>query len=587
MHRHAVWAPQAQHVSLVTAPDTDGQTVEPLTQSAGGWWRHDGPGSSHGTDYFFIIDDGPPTPDPRSCWQPYGVHHASRVFDAQQHTWADHDWRGPRGGAGMTGGVLYELHIGTFTPHGTFDAAIERLNHLVNLGVDAVEIMPVASFDGRWGWGYDGVHPRAVHEPYGGPIAFQRFVDACHQRGLGVCLDVVYNHLGPSGNYLSRYGPYFTDRYETPWGPGLNLDGVGSLAVRRWLIDGALRWFRDFHVDALRLDAVHELKDRSETHVLVQLAEETQVLAAALGRPLELIAESDLNDPRMIEPTAHEGVGINAQWADDVHHAIHAALTGERQGYYVDFGSLPVLAHVLTRVFRHDGCWSTFREHHWGHPVDPAKHHGHQFVVALQTHDQIGNRARGDRFGHLVTAGQQAIGAALILTSAFTPMLFMGEEWQASTRWQYFTDFPDQELGRLVTQGRQREFSRHGWGLEVPDPQDTATRDRSVLRWEELQHGNHTRMLRWYHDLIALRRKRSELANSDLTTIDVQYDVDQEWIVIHRDTLRVVVNLSATAQDIPLTEEPTDVLLCWDPATTSLRDKAVHLGPHTTAIVAT
>ncbi|MGL5858761.1 MAG: malto-oligosyltrehalose trehalohydrolase [Angustibacter sp.] len=619
MHRHAVWAPKAGRVDLVTAPGTPHETTEPLARSAGGWWRHDGPWAEHGTDYGFRLDGGDVTPDPRSAWQPVGVHGPSRVFDPEQHHWQDDGWRGVGHGAGLLGSVVYELHIGTFTDAGTLDAAVERLDHLVALGADVVELMPVAAFDGRWGWGYDGVHPSAVHEPYGGPAALQRFVDACHQRGLAVCLDVVYNHLGPSGNYLDRYGPYFTGAH-TPWGPGLNLDGDGNLAVRRWLIDGALRWFRDFHVDALRLDAVHELRDSSATHVLAQLADETRLLSQALGRPLELIAESDLNDPRMVEPTTQDGLGVQAQWADDVHHALHATLTGERQGYYVDFGPLSVLAHVLTRVFRHDGGWSTFRGRDWGRPVDPERHDGHRFVAYLQTHDQVGNRARGDRLSHLATPAQQAIGAALVMTSPFTPMIFMGEEWAASTPWQYFTDFADLQLGRAVSEGRRREFAAHGWEAadghddplgegtmedgqvargapgdenfggstdDVPDPQDPATRHRSVLQWDERRNGDHAWMLQWYHDLIALRRKRPELRSGDLAEITVRYDEDGGWLVVRRDRLRVVANLADQPQEVPLDAEPIDAVLCWDPASTTLRDRSVALGTHGVAILTT
>jgi maltooligosyltrehalose trehalohydrolase len=586
MHRFAVWAPRADRVDLVTHPGTPAETVEPMAHSEGGWWRHDGPWPEHGTSYAFRVDGGDLTPDPRSAWQPDGVHGPSRVFDPELHVWGDQRWAGPRGGRGAIGGVVYELHVGTFTDEGTLDAAVVHLDHLVQLGVDVVEIMPVAAFPGQWGWGYDGVHPYAVHEPYGGPAALQRFVDAAHSRGLGVCLDVVYNHLGPSGNYLSTFGPYFTDDHQTPWGQGLNLDGDGNMAVRRWVIDNAMRWFRDFHVDALRLDAVHELRDDSPTHVLAQLSDETRMLASALGRPLDLIAESDRNDPRTVEPTATDGLGMSAQWDDDLHHALHSTLTGEQQGYYVDFGSLPVLAKTLTGVFLHDGAFSTFRGRSWGAPVDPDRHDGRQFLGYLQTHDQVGNRATGDRIGTLATSGQQAIGAALVMTSALSPMVFMGEEWAASTPWQYFTDFDEPELAAAVRDGRRREFAEHGWSQDsVPDPQDRATRDRSVLRWDERRHGDHVRMLDWYHALIALRRKESALNDGVLSSVSVRFDEDAEWLLVGRHDLRVAVNLSGTAQSVPVDGEPIDALLAWDPATTSLQDDAVRLGPHSVAVL--
>jgi maltooligosyltrehalose trehalohydrolase len=552
MHCFAVWAPTANSVDLELVTPDGGRTLA-MERSEGGWWRSSGLTPEHGWDYAYRVDGGDPTPDPRSGWLPAGVDGPSRVFEASRHAWQDAGWRGPQQGRGTLGGVVYELHVGTFTPDGTLDAAVEHLDDLVDVGVDVVELLPLAAFPGRHGWGYDGVQPYAVHEPYGGPAALQRFVDACHARGLGVCLDVVYNHLGPSGNYLSRFGPYFTDKHSTPWGQAINLDDEGSPAVRRWVIDNALRWFRDFHVDALRLDAVHELKDDSPTHLLAQLADETAALSDALGRPLALIAESDLNDPRMVEPTSEGGLGMSAQWDDDVHHALHANLTGERQGYYEDFGGLPVLAKTLTRAFLHDGGWSAFRGREWGAPVDPARHDGRRFLGYLQTHDQVGNRATGERISALLDPGQQAIGAALYLTSAFTPMIFMGEEWAASTPWQYFTDFSDAALGEAVSNGRRSEFAAHGWDAEdVPDPQDPATRDRSVLRWSERGHNGHARMLGWYRDLIALRRRTPELTDGRLDAVEVSYDEDARWLVLARGELRVACNLADQAQTVPL-----------------------------------
>ncbi len=556
-----------------------------MVESTGGWWRLDGSGPTHGTDYGYRVDAGGLTPDPRSAWQPTGVHGPSRVFDPELFTWSDAKWPGPRNGQGALGGVLYELHVGTFTAEGTLRSAIGRLAELAALGVDLVQLMPLSPFEEVAGWGYDGVHAYGVHEPYGGPVALQEFVDAAHTQGLGVGLDVVYNHLGPSGNYLARYGPYFTDAHQTPWGAGINVDGPGNIAVRRWLIDSALRWFRDFKLDALRLDAIHEIRDDSPTHILAQLAEETHMLSAALNRPLTLIGESDLNDPRVIEPTGAHGLGLNAQWADDIHHALHASLTGERQGYYQDFGPLSVLAHTLTRVFRHDGCWSQFRGQLWGKPVDPTKHPGSAFVAYLQSHDQVGNRARGDRISQLISPGQQAIGAALILCSAFTPMLFMGEEWGSCQPWQYFTDFRDPDLAEAVRAGRYAEFIGHGWAAqEVPDPQSPGTWQRSVLRWEERQHGDHARMLSWYQGLIRLRHK--ELPGDDLSQVRVQFDEHARWFVLARGQLRVVANFAEQAQLVPLDGEPVDVQLCWDPASTALHERAIKLGPHGVAVIA-
>ena len=532
-----------------------------------GWWQAGVPEAGHGTDYAFALDGGDPRPDPRSPWQPAGVHGPSRVFDVSRHVWSDRGWPG----RGVLGAVFYELHVGTFTPTGTLDAAVERLDHLVELGVDVVELMPLACFPGERGWGYDGVNLYAVHEPYGGPAALQRFVDAAHARDLAVCLDVVYNHLGPEGNYLRDFGPYFTGAHHTPWGEAVNLDHEGASGVRRWIIDNAARWFTDFHLDCLRLDAVHALHDDSPRHLLAELSDEIAGLGERLGRPLGLVAESDLNDPVIIEPTASGGRGMTAQWDDDVHHALHALLTGERQGYYADFGSTSVLARVLTEAFRHAGDYSSFRGRHWGRPIDPARHRGHQFVVALQNHDQIGNRATGDRLTASLSPGRLAAGAALLLTSPYTPLLFMGEEWAATSPWQFFTSYDDPELAEAVRRGRRAEFAGHGWrAAEVPDPQDPATRDRSVLDWSELDRVDddrvddervdedrvdddssdagpddakfeHRWMFHWYQALIALRRREPELQDDDLRRVEVE--VGDTWVVVHRGRLSVLVNL--------------------------------------------
>ncbi|EAP99706.1 putative alpha-amylase [Janibacter sp. HTCC2649] len=515
-----VWAPDATSVEIDFGAPGDTPTREPMLRGDGGWWRWDGDHTAYPAfDYAFVLDgEEPALPDPRSAWQPHGVDGPSRQFEVTAHDWTDTDWRGPRDGAGTLGGVIYECHIGTFTHEGTFDAAVERLDHLVELGVDVVEVLPVAAIPGRWGWGYDGVDLYAVQDALGGPAAFQRFVDACHARGLGVCLDVVYNHLGPSGNYLGRFGPYFTQSHQTPWGPAVNLDAPGSDEVRAFIIDNALRWLRDFHVDALRLDAVHALIDEGERHLLVELSDSVAALADQLGRPLDLIAESDLNNTTMVTSTPEGGLGMTAQWADDVHHGLHVALTGETQGYYEDFGGgtrtlpdggpLDVLAHVLTRGFLHDGSWSTFRDRAWGKPVDVDALDGRRLVTYLQTHDQVGNRATGDRIGASITPGRVAIGAALYLLGPGTPMIFMGEEFAASSPWQFFTDFTDEGMAEAVRAGRRAEFGGHGWAaVDVPDPQSRATRDVSVLRWEELASQPHATVLEWYRQLIQLRRE--------------------------------------------------------------------------------
>ena len=548
-----VWAPRARVVTAVVDGADRG-----MTQCGGGWWELAG-GLPGGTDYAFRLDDEDPAlPDPRSRWQPWGVHGPSRVDDPSAYSWRDAGWAGRE----LAGGLVYELHVGTFTPEGTLDAVAGRLDHLVDLGVTHVELMPVNAFGGRHGWGYDGVALYAVHEPYGGPAALRRLVDACHERGLAVVLDVVYNHLGPSGNYLSHFGPYFTDKHTTPWGQAVNLDDDGAPEVRRFVLDDALMWLRDFHVDGLRLDAVHALVDDSGEHLLAQLSREVEALAAELGRPLSLIAESDENDPRTVLPRAEGGLGMTAQWSDDFHHTLHGLLTGERQGYYVDFGALPTVAKALTEVFVHDGCWSTFRGRPHGGRVDTTRVPGWRYLGYLQDHDQVGNRAAGDRVSASVSPGLLRVGAALVLTSPFTPMLFMGEEWAASTPWQFFSDHEEPELAEAIRAGRRSEFAAHGWAAgDVPDPQDGSTYERSKLDWSELADEPHASMLAWYRALGALRTARPGLRDPRLDRVRVDYDEEARWLVVHRGALRVVCNLAAVAQDVPLDRPAVEVLL--------------------------
>jgi maltooligosyltrehalose trehalohydrolase len=559
MTRYAVWAPGKQTVAVEVA----GTRFPMRHGSRPGWWETDVADTAVAdpdavADYAFVLDGEGPFPDPRSPRQPHGVHGASRPVDHADFAWSDDGWRG----VPLAGSVVYELHIGTFTPEGTFDAAANRLDHLVELGIDVIEVMPVAAFDGPHGWGYDGAALFAVHEPYGGPAGFKRFVEACHARGLGVVLDVVYNHLGPSGNYLARFGPYFTDTHWTPWGSAVNLDDRGSDEVRRFLVDNALMWLRDYHVDGLRLDAVHALRDDRAVTFLEELADEVQALSVAVGRTLFLVAESDRNDPRIVTAKEAGGLGLDAQWSDDFHHALHCLLTGERQGYYADFGSLPCLAKTLTRVFFHDGTWSSFRGRHHGRPVDTHRIPAFRFLGYLQDHDQIGNRAIGDRISASASPGLLRIGAALVLTSPFTPMLFMGEEWAASTPWQFFTSFPDPELARSVRDGRRREFAEHGWHTEdVPDPQDPATFERSKLDWVEVDKEPHAAMLRWYNALLALRRSRPELTDPRLDRVAVTYDDKRRWLVVTRGILRVVVNVAAVRQVVPVDGRPDQLLL--------------------------
>ncbi|MTD59020.1 malto-oligosyltrehalose trehalohydrolase [Amycolatopsis pithecellobii] len=558
-----VWAPAHERVRV----RVDGTDHE-MTRD-GEWWHAD----ASGTDYAFLLGDNEnPLPDPRSRWQPEGVHGPSRGYDHGAFAWTDQAWTG----RALPGGVLYELHIGTFTEGGTFDSAIGKLDYLADLGVTFVEVLPVNSFDGTAGWGYDGVLWGAVHEPYGGPDGFKRFVDACHRRGLAVVLDVVYNHLGPSGAYLDRFGPYFAGQND--WGPGLNLDGEGSDEVRRYVIDNALGWLRDFHMDALRLDAVHALADRRATHLLEELAVEVEALSAAVRRPLTLIAESDLNDPKLVTAREAHGYGLDAQWSDDLHHALHVALTGETSGYYADFAAPDALPRTLREVFFHAGTWSSFRGRTHGRPVDTRTVPGHRFLAYLQNHDQIGNRATGDRLSATVSPGRLACGAAIVFCSPYTPMIFMGEEWAASTPWQFFASFPDPELAEAVRTGRRREFARHGWGeADVPDPIDPATVERSRLRWAEVSEPGHREMLALYRSLIALRRDRAELTDPALDHLTVR--TEGSWLVLHRGRLRLAVNLGEEPVTVPLDGETAGILLSWGEATAS--SSAAALPPET------
>jgi maltooligosyltrehalose trehalohydrolase len=554
MAEFTVWAPKPEQVRL----DVDGE-VYPMKRGDDGWWRAT-VDATPTARYGYLLDDDPKVlPDPRSPRQPDGVHGSSQLWEPAAQAWTDDDWTG----RSVQGAVIYELHIGTFTPAGTFDSAIEKLDYLVDLGVDFVEVMPVNAFSGTHGWGYDGVLWYAVHEPYGGPDGLVRFVDACHRRGLGVLIDAVFNHLGPSGNYLPRFGPYLSSG-SNPWGEGINIADADSDEVRRYIIDCAQRWMRDFHADGLRLDAVHALVDTTAIHILEELAAETEALAWQLDRPLSLIAESDLNDPRLITPRGPSdfiiGYGMTAQWDDDIHHAIHTAVSGERQGYYADFGSLATLAKTLRNGFFHAGTYSSFRRRRHGRRLDTARIAATGLLAYTCTHDQVGNRALGDRPSQNLSYGQLAVKAALVLGSPYTAMLFMGEEWGASTPFQFFSSHPEPELARATAEGRKKEFADHGWNAdEIPDPQDPQTFQRSKLDWTEADDGDHARLRGLYHDLIALRRSETDLADPWLDNMVIDYDEDRRWIVMHRGRLAIACNLGAEAVGVPFTGE---VVLC-------------------------
>jgi maltooligosyltrehalose trehalohydrolase len=569
-----VWAPLAATVELVAG----GKQIK-MNLNDGGWWFASGFKLSANEDYQFRVD-GALLPDPRSPSQPHGVHGPSRHVDQCEFSWTDQHWQARP----LASAILYELHIGTFTPQGTFDSAIERLDHLVELGVTHVELLPVAEFLGDHGWGYDGVFPYAPHHAYGGPAGLKRLVNACHSKGLGILLDVVYNHLGPSGNYLPRFGPYFNQDRKTPWGVGLNFDGPDSDEVRRYFCENALMWLRDYHFDGLRLDAVHAIVDHSAVHLLEELAVDVDELKATLGRHLILIAESDLNDPRVVRPWELGGFGLDAQWSDDIHHALHTVLTGEREGYYSDFGSLQDLATAMTWPYVYAGRYSAHRRRRHGRPAQNVS--ANRFIAYIQNHDQLGNRAKGDRLCHLVNPDRTKIAAALVLLSPFVPMLFQGEEWGARSPFQYFVDFGiEPELATAVTQGRQKEFASFGWKPEdIPNPNDPASFQRSKLDWQELHHPQHQEMLRWHRQLIQLRRCVSAFTTGRLDYIVTACSEEDQWLRIERGPVTIVCNFATRAQAVPLRpDRACHLLLASKPV--EIAGQTALLPPETVAIL--
>ncbi len=569
-----VWAPAADNVTLATG----GQELA-MTAERGGWWSCPGRAAAPGTDYAFKINGGPARPDPRSAWQPGGIDGPSRVVDHGAFGWTERGWRC----ISLPGAVLYECDVGTFSAAGTFDGAIGHLDHLAELGIDAIELMPVAEFSGERGWGYDGVGLFAPHHAYGGPDGLKRLVDAAHARGIGVVMDVVYNHLGPAGNYLPEFGPYFSGRHQTSWGDAVNFDGPGSDEVRRFVTDNALMWLRDYHCDGLRLDAVHAIADQSAVHILEEMAGEVSALAAQLRRPVFLIAESDLNDPRIVRGREAGGYGLASAWADEWHHALHATLTRETSGYYADFGPLDQLAKAVRQAWVYDGTYSVHRQR--VHGRSPAGLPGSAFVVVAQNHDQVGNRAAGERSGALMSDGRLRVAAALLLTTPFVPMLFQGEEWGAGTPFQYFTDHRDPDLGQAVSNGRRREFAAFGWDTaDVPDPQDPATFERSKLDWAELGSGGHAGLLAWHRELIALRRRVPDLADPRPGQVIVDFDAGAGWMVIRRGTAVVACNLGVSDWAYPAGQHLA-VLAVSDPCV-KWAEPGIVLPPDAVAILA-
>jgi maltooligosyltrehalose trehalohydrolase len=546
--RFAVWAPAAAHVDVVLTRDGI-LTTHRLEPGTDGLHQGVAPRVPAGTDYSYRLDGGADRPDPVSRWRPAGVHGATRVVDPAAFHWTDAAWRGLEA-ADL---LIYELHVGTFTAAGTFDGVIDRLPALRDLGITAIEVMPVAEFPGGRNWGYDGVSLYAPQSTYGGPNGLKRLVDAAHRAGLAILLDVVYNHLGPEGNYLAEFGPYFTDRYKTAWGDGFNLDGPDSDEVRRYLVDNAVHWVTEYHFDGLRLDAADRIVDQSPIHIAEEIGEAVHRAGEALGRRTLVIAEIDANDPRWVRPRAVGGYGLDAHWSDDFHHAVHVALTGERTGYYADFVERGAVAKVLAERYLHDGGRSAYRRRRHGRPaVDvPAD----RFVVCVQNHDQVGNRARGDRLAALLPPDAVRLAAAMLLLSPYLPLLFMGEEHGETNPFLYFTSHGDSALVDAVREGRRREFATFGWTEDIPDPQAEDTFDMSRPVWERAGSPEGARLRALYRDLIRLRRGEPALRPGAAATA-VRHDDAAGWVAISYQregvVLEAVFNLSSKEVEVPV-----------------------------------
>ncbi|WP_353720402.1 malto-oligosyltrehalose trehalohydrolase [Dyadobacter sp. 676] len=541
-----VWAPKAEKVQLKFG---DSLPLD-LEKGAYGFWTLETFALRPGDKYGFLLDDQGPLPDPATLHQPDGVHGLSGAFDVRKFSWTDGQWKNPA----MKDYIIYELHTGTFTPEGTFAGIAEKLGYLAELGVNAIEIMPVSQFAGERNWGYDGVFPYSVQNSYGGPGGLQYLVNACHERGIAVVLDLVYNHLGPEGNVLERFGHYFTAKYNTPWGEAVNFDDAWSDAVRHYFVQNALMWFRDFHIDALRLDAVHAIKDFSPVHILQEIREKTDELARETGREHYLIVEMDLNDTRFVKPVESGGYGMDAQWVDEFHHALRVSSGQERTGYYSDFDGVASLAKSYRDAYVYDGIYSDHRKRKFGMKADGIP--GHRFIVFSQNHDHVGNRMLGERTSRLVSFEMQKLLAGAVFASPFVPLLFMGEEWSEPNPFQYFVSHTDPELAEAVRKGRKKEFAAFHLEGEAPDPVAAATFERSRVQWHLIDREPHRTMLRYYRKWIGLRKTQPVLKACDREGLSADVFEEKELIIVERvwERQHVVafLNFSKTPREVSL-----------------------------------
>jgi maltooligosyltrehalose trehalohydrolase len=548
-----VWAPNVTNLA-VRILGAIPQTI-PMTRTPDSQFVATVPNVTEEMDYFYVLEGERERPDPVSRWQPQGVHGPSRIVNPKSFGWSDQGWSG----VPLKDFIIYELHTGTFTREGTFESIIPRLPYFRDLGITAIEIMPVAEVPGNRNWGYDGASLYSPQSSYGGPTGLKKLVDACHHHGLAVVLDVVYNHLGPEGNYLPDFAPCFTDAHHTPWGKAINFDGPESDGVRRFVIDNALYWLTEYHVDALRLDAIHGIYDFGARHILDELSEAFQRQAQRLKRQAWIIAESDLEDVRIINPRAVGGYALDAQWHDDFHHALYALLTGEQEAFLMDFGSLADLAKSIHDGFVHDWKYSRYRRRHYGSSSKDRP--GEQFVVFIQNHDQVANTSRGKRLSSLVSAAQAKLAAVLTMCSPFLPLLFMGEEYGETAPFLFFTSFEDSNLATAVREGRKKELGAHYSESDFADPQAQSTFERSKLDWSKLSNSPHAEILCLYRDLISLRKQHPSLGNCRKDLVEIRFDEKSKYFVMKRtdpsgSAALLVCNFSKDAQSVPIAAEP-------------------------------